>query len=224
MVSLRLVLLYLAPILFPWALMLLPLSCYLLWLGFYVNRRTHPMLLRGDTSFLGVILAISGFLLIGPPSWIADPFRAWGPQVYPMAYGIYLVLVGTMLWSYTRQQRQHSIIYNLNPEVLPQVVRDTLEELNLPYQATAGRIAIGEGHLVLEVEASAAWYSATLTWLGPKHELRQQIEDKLRTVLSKVTTTDNPCRLLLILWGVAMLAFSLFGINVGVWFMSLKGP
>jgi hypothetical protein len=203
--------------------MFLPLSLYLLYLGFSVNRRPHPYMLRGDRSFLGIIFALSGFLLIGPPSWVADPFRRYGDGVYLAAVGFYLLLVGSLLWSYLRTQRQHTMIYNLNPEALPNVLRGALEELHIPYQATAGRIALGDGQLVLEVEASAAWYSATLTWLGPNRELREQIEARLREDLNKVDTTENPCRVLLILWGISLFAFSVFGINLFIWYRSMQG-
>lgn len=219
----RLVLYHLAPILFPWALMLLPLSLYLLFLGGYVNRRAHPMLVRGDRSFLGVVFALSGFLLIGPPSWVADPFRAWGPYVYPIAYTCYLLLAGSLLWSYLRFQAQQTIIYNLDPDALPVVVRSALDELGLPFQATAGRIAVDEGQVVLEVEASAAWFTATLTWLGSNRDLRTKIEDRIKHQLTSVTTTANPCRLLLVLWGAALLLFALVGVLDGLWFLSLQG-
>jgi hypothetical protein len=206
--------------LFTWALILLPLALYLLYLGGIVNRRQHPFMVRGDVSSGGVLLALVGFFLIGPPSWVVEPFKRWGPEIYWTAYAIYVLLACFLLWGYLNHQRQYTMIYNLNPEMLPSVVRGALDELKLPYQATAGRIALGDGHLVLEVEASAAWYNAVLTWLGPNREMRGKIEGRLRENLTNVTTDDNPCRVVLLLWGFALLAFCFFSFLVYYWHKS----
>lgn len=216
------VLYFLAPSLLTWALMFLPLSLYLLYLALYVNRQAHPRMMRGDRNFLGLLFAMAGFLLIGPVSWVADPFRRWGNEIYFAAYGLYLLLAVSIVWAYLRQQAHSTVIYNLAPEMLPVVVRETLEDLKLPYEATAGRIALGGGHTVIDVEASAVWYSATLNWMGASKELRGQIETRLRTALAKVETTDNPCRALLLMWGIVLLAFSIFGLMTGVWYLRIQ--
>jgi hypothetical protein len=216
------VLYFLAPSLLTWALMFLPLSLYLLYLGLFVNRRANPKMMRGDRNFYGILFALSGFFLIGPPAWVADAFRRWGNEIYFAAYGMYLLLAASIIWAYLRQQAHSTVIFNLSPDMLPVVVRETLEDLKLPYEATAGRIALAGGHTVIDVEASAVWYSATLTWMGASKELRAQIETRLQAALAKVETTDNPCRALLLMWGIVLLAFSVFGLITGAWYLRIQ--
>jgi hypothetical protein len=53
------------------ALLLPPLSFYLIVLG-WINRRPRPVLTAGTWDFVGVLFALSGFLLVGGPAFLSS--------------------------------------------------------------------------------------------------------------------------------------------------------
>ena len=53
------------------AIFLPPLALYLIVLG-WINRRPHPVVTAGTWDFTGVLFALSGFLLVGGPAFLAS--------------------------------------------------------------------------------------------------------------------------------------------------------
>lgn len=180
-----------------WALILLPLAVYLLVLGLGVNRRRHPVMVRGDKNLLGLLLGLSGFLLLGPPSWLAHPFLRWGSPTYWLAYLGYVCVLTGICWGLMFRQRHTWVIYNIDPFVCTEILQEILAELNIPYTATPGRIAFANGRLMLDIDSTSLLYNVSLRWHGGEPALRKAVEDRLAQVLAEVETRDNPAAVLL---------------------------
>jgi hypothetical protein len=206
-----------------WAVILLPLAIYLLVIGLGVNRRRHPVVMSGVWSFLGLLLGLSGFLLIGPPSWGVHLFSWWGPVAYWLGYLLYLVLLGGLgYWLITRQ-RQVTVIYNIDPGLFAEVLQDVLAETGLTYSATPGRVAFAQGQVVLDLETSYFWSNVTLHWHGDSTAIRQAVEPPLARALEAVVTGAGTAAYLLTAAAVVLLAYVLLAsgmflvVQVGEW-------
>jgi len=195
----------LAPLLFEWAVMLFPLAIYLLWLGFSVGRSAHPVILSGARDTLYLALALSGFALIGPPTWLLERFARMDMNWYIFAYAIYVLLILGLLWAWISRRRQCLVIYSINSEVFLPLITQQVAALSLPYQVTPGRIALGEGRLVINVHLSTL-YTLTLTWTG-EEALWSQLCPGLVKEIKALETSQNPAGALLPLWGGIVLLF-----------------
>jgi hypothetical protein len=171
-----------------WAIILLPLGLYFLHLSQRARRNLRPVVLSGRRSLGELLLGLSGFLLLGPPSWVAHLFRAQGTTAYWSAYAIYLVALGLVCAVLLARQRRVWVVSNVAPERFGDVLKDVLAGLAVPYTATPGRIAFADGRLVLDIEASASWHTVTLEWYGDD-PLRPAVEQALFKALAGV---DNP--------------------------------
>jgi hypothetical protein len=204
-----------------WAIMLLPLAVYLLLMGLAVNRRARPLAVRGSRNMAGVLVALSGFLLFGPFTWVAHGFRDWGPTAYWLAYSGYLLVLGLVCGVLIRRQRNSLVLYNTPPPLFADLLQDVLNELAIPYTATPGRIAFAQGSLTLDIDSSLVLNNVTLRWRGREPELRQRIEARLLEELRQVDFSgagSSAASSLLILAALALLAFIVFAVGLNVLF------
>jgi hypothetical protein len=193
-----------------WSIILLPLLIYLLVLAVGVNWRSRPVPVRGVRSFAWLLFGLSGFLLLGPPSWIAHLFRPMGVHWYWLAYADYVILVGLICFWLLVRQRQVLVIYNVDPDQFAEVFQEVLEKLDLPYAATPGRVAFADGQLVLDVDAVHLMHNVTLHWYGNAPALRETIEKPLLDALAVVKSEDNPSCYLLLFSAGGILLFMFF--------------
>lgn len=200
-----------------WGLILLPLAVYLLVLGLGINRQRRPVLITGPRNMLGVLLALSGFLLLGPPSWVAQFFLKYGPKGYWSAYAAYLLVLGLLCWWLIRRQRDRLVIYNIEPALFAEVLEDALRETEVRYSATPGRIALAQGRLVLDIEPSFLLHNVSLRWHGKDESLRRTIEAKLIDALAGVESHFNPAASLLSMFGFILLSFTVFAALLFYW-------
>jgi hypothetical protein len=210
-------LLRVAPTLMEWAVILFPLAVYLIWLGFDVSRRKRPTVLSGARDTKLLILALSGFFLIGPPTWILDRFAQTGWKSYVVGYGSYVVVLFFLAWSWVHLRRQSLVIYCIDPEAFPPIMRQVLDDLGEPYQVTPGRIAVDRNKLVLDLEASPTLYCVTVKWSG-EAEVWASVESRLRTALVNVQTRNNPAGGLLPLYAGVTLMFCSLSTVIFVWY------
>jgi hypothetical protein len=127
---------------------LFPLAIYLLILG-AVNRRRHPLLVPGPWDFTGVLLAASGFLILGGPAALSvlndqwrqslvfgdnptDSAAAEGLWLWWLALMVaYFALVvggaGYFLW----RSRHQTSIYNVDREAVLAALARIFERLGL---------------------------------------------------------------------------------------------
>jgi hypothetical protein len=143
---------------------LFPLATYCLYLAF-LNRGRHPALVRGTWDFAGVLLAASGFLILGGPMILNGLYEqrrlAWvlggKVQFFPGLGGndwfvwalfwtvYYLGLVAGSAWFLLRRRRQLSI-YNVDADQLDGVLADALRRLGLEGVRMGNRLVIGAPH------------------------------------------------------------------------------
>jgi hypothetical protein len=197
-----------------WALILLPLMIYLLILGLGINRQEHPVAVRGTTNTLGLLLALSGFLLLGPPSWLVHVFLRWGELSYWLAYYVYVALVIALAAWLIYRQRNVLVVYNVQPAVFAHALHEVLNELQVNYSATPGRVALGEGRLVLDIDAVPLLNNVSLRWHGNDDALRGAVEDRLRKALARVEPADATASAILTLLAIALFLFILFAASL----------
>src|SRR5437667_7845226 len=88
-----------------WAVMLVPVLVYLLYLALFVNRRRRPLVVSGAADQALLVVALSGFLLVGPFTWPLHFLRTVNEQTYWLGYSAYLfMVVGVVLWSVRRRR------------------------------------------------------------------------------------------------------------------------
>jgi hypothetical protein len=173
---------------------------------------------RGEYNFALLLLAMSGFLLLGPPSWIAHLFRPSGAVSYWLAYGLYVAALLLICVSLCLRQRRVLAIYNIEPEQFAALMQNVLEGLNLPYANTPGRVSFANGRLLMDIETSATWHSATLIWRGKDNGIRSEVESRVRAALREVESGPNQACLVLTLAAVLLIAFLMFATGLFVLF------
>jgi hypothetical protein len=123
----------------------------------WINRCRHPLLVSGTWDFVGVLLAASGFLLMGGPAilqqvyeqWrvpgllgqssplpdFAQPWETW--NILWVTYFTVVVAVSALvLW---RRRRQTSI-YNVLPDLFEEVFCQILDRLGLEWSHLGGNL------------------------------------------------------------------------------------
>jgi hypothetical protein len=138
---------------------LMPVAIYLLYLS-HLNSRTPPTLVPGPWDFAGVLLALSGFLLLSGPllltlvnsvwryyafgNWANLKFvssrEAWAASLIVTGYVIILAASITFL---LRRRRPVTAIYNVEPLGLEGGLVAVLDELGFAWRRVNARIEIG---------------------------------------------------------------------------------
>ncbi|MCS6852127.1 MAG: hypothetical protein NZ700_13275 [Gemmataceae bacterium] len=143
-------------------LLLLPLAVYLASLA-YVNGRPHPTLVPGPWDFAGVLLALSGFLLVGGPAALAGLNDQWRFAVvhgrlrllnglglgwwlmWTAIWGVYFAGVcGGAAWLLWRR-RAYTVIYNSEPAVLFRCLDRVCESLGLTWVRQGQHLVLQSG-------------------------------------------------------------------------------
>jgi len=210
-------LLRITPSLFEWAMMLLPLTIYLLWLGFEVGRKKQPYVLKGSTDTLLLVFALSGFLLLGPSTWLISRYAQAGWSTYLIAYAIYLLVVGALCLFWMRSRRHSLVVYNIDPNAFQLAFRPILDGLSIKYQMTPGRIALEGQQLVLDMEATPSLYCVTVAWAGDAG-LWLKIEQLLRAAMETLHTERNPAGAIIPLYASVLLCFISMSTVMFAWY------
>lgn len=208
-----------APPLMEWAVILFPLALYLIWLGFDVCRRKQPAVIRGSKDAALLALALSGFFLIGPPTWVLDRYAQVGWKSYAVGFAIYLVVLGFLAWAWVQSRRRSLVIYSIDPEVFPPLIRQALDETGEKYQITPGRLALGANKLVIDLAASPSMYCVTLSWVGDEATWLA-LESKLRGMVVTVETKNNPAGAIIPLWAGLALMYCSMSTVIFVWYLA----
>lgn len=194
-----------------WTVILLPVAVYLLFLALVINKKKRPVVVSGRVNFLWLLAALSGFLFIGPLSWLPHLYRPAGPASYWIGYGCHVLLVLAIGYWLVRRQHNTLVIYNIDPNDLAGALEEILTAMDVPHAVTPGRIALAEGNVVLDVEPSFLFNNVALRWLaGGSHELRGRIEENLRKALEQVDSGKNPGGTILLLAAIVILTFAVF--------------
>ncbi|MBL8822989.1 MAG: hypothetical protein JNJ77_10410 [Planctomycetia bacterium] len=212
-------LLRITPSLFEWALILLPLTIYLLWLGFEVGRKKQPYVLTGKSDTWLLLFALSGFFLIGPFTWIISRTAEKGFSTYAIAYAIYLAVLILLAMLWLRSRKQSLVIYNIEATAFERVFRQALDSISVPYLMVAGHISFNNQQLLIDIDPTPSLFCVTLKWNGDK-ALWTPLENSLRTAMLNVTTERNPAGALIPLYAAVFLCFISMSTVLYVWYLA----
>ena len=212
-------LLRITPALFEWAMMLLPLTLYLIWLGFEVGRKKKPYLVPGAWDTLLLILALSGLLFLGPLTWVISHFAEYGILAYGVAYAVYLIIVAILCFGWIVSRRQSLVVYNIDPNAFQLTFMPILDNAGVPYQMTPGHIAFAEQQLLIDLEPMPRLFCVTISWVGDQ-ALWACLESALRPALAEIHTTRNPAGAILPLYASLLLCFISMSTVLFVWYIA----
>lgn len=205
------------PTLFECSMILLPLTLYMMWLGFEIGRKKQPYVLSGSKDAWLLFLALSGFFFIGPPTWLIARFAPAGQTSYFVAYAIYAVLVLLLAWWWVKSRKQSLVVYNIDPHTFEHLAKSIFDELGVPYQMTPGRVAFAGQQLILDLEPTPSLYCVTVSWAGDR-TLWNKIESALVSELADVSTSRNPAGALLPLYAAMFLCFITMSVVLFIWY------
>lgn len=112
-----------------WSLIGLPLGIYFLLLGVWQFRLSSPVLVSGQRDLLGLLLGLSGFFLVGPPTWLVHRLRWRGDGWYWIGYGVYVVVLLLLMRWLLRRQRRTWVIYGGNAADVQQALAEVAKHL-----------------------------------------------------------------------------------------------
>ncbi|HJT75629.1 MAG TPA: hypothetical protein VJ739_00350, partial [Gemmataceae bacterium] len=200
--------------------LLFPPAVYCLVLAF-LNRRARPVVVSGPLDFLGVLLALSGFLVVGGPAvlsnvattwhgldglmpaWLGKPAGGWGAALLGALLVVYVAVVLGGAAVLLGRRRRLTAVYNVDPEVFDELLGQALDGLGYSWTRSgnrcylrAGGAAPAEGkpapNTVLEVEPSPGLLHVTLVWDETDPAVRREVEGELVRGLGQVRTGYNP--------------------------------
>jgi hypothetical protein len=128
---------------------LFPICIYVLFLAL-LHQRRHPTLLPGSWDFVGVLLALSGFLIFGTTIFLLSfqpagrefllhggtpaDVRRISAQGSPLIVLLWFLFYASLACSFAFmiwQRRAFSVIYNLTPAEMEQVLQGVIDRLHL---------------------------------------------------------------------------------------------
>jgi hypothetical protein len=134
-----------------------PVAAYLLFLAI-INGRPHATVVSGPWDFAGVLFATSGFWLLGGPLTLTTFHARWRPAfmrgettelaggewaflwVLPWVFYFALVFGGSFLLLWRR--RRWTVIYNMPPHMLDEILANVLGQLGLTGSRSGNRVMI----------------------------------------------------------------------------------
>jgi hypothetical protein len=182
-----------------------PLALYLLTLGF-LNLRARPSVVAGWREFLGLGLALSGFVIVGP-------MRLFMPEHAAVHFGglIWGLLVAFYALCFTLAiliARPRIVVYNARLEHVRPALLEVARRLD-PAAAWAGNcLAMPELGTELFAEEFTAMRNVALVATGEAQTARnwRMLEVELRRAMQTVRTSRNPRALSLLVSGGLLLA------------------
>jgi hypothetical protein len=144
--------------------LLSPLAVYCLVLSF-VNRRPRPLLVSGPLDFLGVLLALSGFLVVGGPAalstlvanWhgldqmappgLGRPDGGWGRILLGVLLALYAVGVVGGVVVMLRRRRRMTAVYNVDPAEFDAALGRVFDGLGYSWTRSGNRYYVRAGTL-----------------------------------------------------------------------------
>jgi hypothetical protein len=207
---------------------LLPLGVYLLLLG-RINQRMRPWVVTGVWDAIGLLFAVSGFLILGGPFvmtvlqdrwrllWImgeSGPVRESLDLYRPgwiaagLAYFFAVVFLG--LWI-VRRSRPLTVVYNVEPTEVPDALVQACETLQLEAQPSAEGLLVRQHdrHAVVRMESFDTLKHVTLHWSPEDSPLRPIVEQSLQHQLDVLGAPDHYAGLWITLAGLLVLLTAL---------------
>lgn len=187
------------------AFCLTPLALYFMWLA-RVTRRDHPTPVSGTWDFVGVMFALSGFVIVGGGvllSLLQSNFRYWmrgnaealraawiqERVTWTLFVMFYLFVVLGCAGFTLLGRRRTLVVYNVEPAAFETLLVETFEQLGRPVERR-GKQWVGGG-VLCEVETFAGGRTATLRWLSEDTSLFEDVNRTMRAALATQITEEN---------------------------------
>jgi hypothetical protein len=192
---------------------LFPVSLYCLFLAM-LHQRRRPTMISGPWDFVGVLVALSGFLIVGGSAlvfaftglardWLlrgatwqnfADLHAREGWLTLLFWGGYLLVLVGGAAQQ-IRSRRKTVALYNIGPEELEDVLKGLFERLELPWKRVGNRWSVGSPERLqaeFDADGSAVMRYVSLRWRFTANEsVRANLEAELARDLASYASPDS---------------------------------
>jgi hypothetical protein len=190
-----------------------PLSLYCLFLAM-LHQRARPTMIRGAWDMAGVLIALSGFLLVGGTTIIfalhAAVRERWlyvgpihdltafysraGRSAFSIWGGYSLVLLGGAVYLIS-SRRPCTVVYHITPAELEMLLIAAAERLGLPAQRQGARWLLGSPETrkgIIEVDGTAAMRCVALRWKYAAGTLRADVEAEVARDLAVYDAGPSP--------------------------------
>lgn len=212
-------LLRIAPHAMEWTLILAPVTLYILYLAMWVNVRKTPKLVTGRRNACHLLLAGSGILLLGPPTWILAFLHPYGAKVYWAGYTLYAAAIAMLAWRFISRQARRYQLFHVSPFALRDALESVLAALNQPYLAQSRQVTWTARPLILEVDIYPFWRSAQLRFSGTDAALESQFIERLQEELRSMDHASMVVHYVLTIWGGLFLLFHVLSVVLFIWYL-----
>lgn len=193
------------------AIALLPLALYFVRLG-WVNCRARPTLVTGTRDTLGVALAISGLVVIGPmklfmPQAAAQRFDGF---IWILLIAFYLLCVLLLVLL----MRPRLIIYNSTMDHVRPLLARCAAELDREASWASDSLSLPQLQVQLHLEAMPALGYVQILATGPRQNLLgwRRVEQDLRRELHALRAPRNPQSIVLFIVASLLLSMMIVAI------------
>lgn len=166
-----------------WSVIGLPLGIYFLIFGSWQYQLDHPVIVRGNRDLLGLLLGLTGFFLLGPPTWLLHRLRWQGDVWYWIGYAAYVLLLVLLAQWLLKRQQATAIVYAIDPHDAEDTLRQTVQALASESIVVPGRIYWPQQNALLDIRISPLLQTVTLRWLANTITWREKFESALRQEL-----------------------------------------
>jgi hypothetical protein len=184
-----------------------------------INRGPHPVVVAGIHDCAGLLLAMSGLLLVVLPGILTDfnfsardiwlnnhysSMKVLGHQAWLVFYACLVALYVLGVFGggifLLLSRRRVTSIYNVEPVVLDSILLQTLERLGVESTRVGNRVLVGypkdssggrQPNLLVEVNPWPALRHVTLHWSEESAPGRKEIESEFVRALSAVQTPGH---------------------------------
>jgi hypothetical protein len=190
---------------------LFPLAFYCLLLASW-NARRRPLFVSGPADFAGVLIATSGFLIVGGPlilyrlhaavegmgthpsftaAWFALGRMGWPWRLAWIGY--FVAVVGGAVWLLIRR-RSFGVVYNIDPAIGERMIVAVLNRLGLRWVQRGTAFWIGEDAdgVLLIVTISPRLRHMMLDWSADDGDVRPRFEAEFQAALTEIVSPPNP--------------------------------
>lgn len=201
-------------VVFGFLVFLFPVACYMAILA-AMHRRRHPVFVPGIWDAVGLLFAVSGFLLVAGPAvlsmlyyriadmlvlwdapWLQTLWSQWG-----LIWGIYYGLVLLFAVLLIRSRRDTAVVYNIDPLLFDDILVEACRRAGVKCLPRGEGLAVekeeelGSKRLpnLIKLQPFPAGYNVTLRWVRFHPRLRRKLERELQLLLRQVEMRENPC-------------------------------
>src|SRR5690606_21413735 len=148
-----------------WAVALLPLALYLLWIG-VTHLRRRPSLVSGSRDILAVFLAAFGAVALGPMELFMPEAAAvrFGPLAWLQLVILYVLNVALVVLI----MRPRAVLYNMTREQARTALARVLEQLGAPAVWAGDTLAVPAWELEVRLDQSGILRQVQLISVGPR--------------------------------------------------------